>query len=72
MIVFAKLLVVHRINSFQIVPLILRCCTIWIIKVYSGIEMCLLLFRDVKLGFFLKPKLDCSKPNINRSSKYSG
>jgi len=28
--------------------------------------------RDVKLGFFLQPKLDCSKPNINRSSKYSG
>jgi len=28
--------------------------------------------RDVKLGFFLQPKLDCSKPNINRSSKSSG
>jgi len=36
------------------------------------IMVALLIYRDVKLGFFLQPKLVCSKLNINRSSKHSG
>jgi len=42
------------------------------VKCQRVLVLALFLVRDVKLGFFLQPKLACSKPNINRSSKSSG
>ena len=47
---------------------------LWVTMMDMGYPLHLidLLARDVKLVFFLQPKLDYSKPNINRSTKYSG